>query len=76
MQKAFIIILKAAAIASIAAACAQGPLLLSKSLWVAGKWASSEARSIRALPGPDPTPDPSQSAPPSGDLAGPVPSTR
>lgn len=54
MQKAYIIILKAAATALIAAACAEGPLHLSKSLWVAGRWASGEARSFGAIPGLEP----------------------
>jgi hypothetical protein len=34
------LILKAAATASIAAACAQAPLLFSKPLWELGRWAS------------------------------------
>lgn len=71
MHKAFIIlkvILKAAAIASIAAACAQGPLLISKSLWVAGRWASSEAKAFRSLPEPNPPPF----EPPIADRTGPV----
>ncbi len=71
MQKAYII-LKAAATALIAAACAQGPLHLSKSLWVAGKWASSEARSFRAIPGLDPAP----TEPPEFGSAGSLPSSR
>jgi len=71
MPKAYII-LKAAATALIAAACAQGPLHLSKSLWVAGRWASSEARSFRAIPGLDPA----RTAPPEIDNSGPVPDSR
>lgn len=70
MQKAYII-LKAAATALIAAACAQGPLHLSKSLWVAGRWASGEARSLRAIPGLEPA----QASPPEIDGAGPVPAS-
>jgi hypothetical protein len=70
MPKAYII-LKAAATALIAAACAQGPLHLSKSLWVAGRWASSEARSFRAIPGLDPA----QTAPPEIDSVGPRPAS-
>ena len=34
------LIIKAAATASIAAACAQAPLLFSKPLWELGRWAS------------------------------------
>jgi hypothetical protein len=37
-------ILKALIAASVAAACAQAPLLLSKPLWDLGRWASGAFR--------------------------------
>jgi hypothetical protein len=75
MPKAYII-LKAAATALVAAACAQGPLHISKFLWVAGRWASSEAHALRSIPGLDtaesgPTPTGTLAAEPAVSVSAP-----